>query len=169
MKITGFRQKQDPTRISKGTNHNSGHSRSSPQGVPRIEVTGPTTDAGTTGRSSTLTESSAQAPNRVTLAPPKDLRVLPNHHHPPTPQLPLAATTTPPVGASRRSSVVGVSHSITAGSSSFRKRGSVGGIGLRSRTSSMHQSRRSRLTGNIEQLPFVVRWIIGKDLLRLSI
>lgn len=46
-------------------------------------------------------------------------------------------------------------------SSSMRRRSLVGPIGLRTRTPSMNQRRSSQRGGTIEQLPFVVRWIIA--------
>ncbi|KAM7533130.1 hypothetical protein Aperf_G00000126061 [Anoplocephala perfoliata] len=166
VKITGFRQKQDPTRISKGpTNRNGGHLSNSTKSVPRIEVTGPSTEIGTIGQSSSTSRPPNQTPNRVTLAPPKESYVPSHHlhpyHYPHATQSPLTGGLTPPVGVS--SSAAGGSHSITTGSSSFRKRASVGGIGRRSRNSSFYQSRRSRRTSTIDQLPFVVRWIIANE------
>ncbi|KAM3184824.1 hypothetical protein ACTXT7_007589 [Hymenolepis weldensis] len=165
VKIVGFRRKPDPMSISKGTSRNGGNLRTSPQCFPRIEVTGPPTDSATVGRSSTRTKYSSPLPSqtRVTLAPPKDVYVPslhpPHHHHSLTPQ----SQGTPPIGGSRRASAIGGSHSITAGSSSFRKRSVVGGIGLRSRTPSIYQRRGSRRMSTMEQLPFVVRWIIANE------
>nr|CDS30513.1 sodium:potassium:calcium exchanger 6 [Hymenolepis microstoma] len=166
VKIIGFRRKPDPMSISKRTSHNGGNLRTSLQCFPRIEVTGPPTDGITSGRSSTLTKSPSPlpGPTKVTLAPPKDPHVsslLPSQHphHSLTPQ----PQGTPPICVSRRASAIGGSHSMTAGSSSFRKRSVVGGIGLRSRTPSIYQRRGSRRMSTMDQLPFVVRWIIANE------
>lgn len=143
----------------------------SPQCFPRIEVTGPPTDVATTTRSSTHTKSPSPPVilTKATLAPPRDPYVLPwihsHHSHPHSRQSSTPQPQgTPPAGLSRRASAVGGSHSNTVNSSSFRKRSVVGGIGLRSRTPSIYQRRGSRRMSTMEQLPFVVRWIIGKRL-----
>ncbi|EUB59029.1 Sodium/potassium/calcium exchanger 6 [Echinococcus granulosus] len=153
VKIISYRKHPDPMSISKGASHNGDRRRSS-RIFPRIEVTAPPTDNHTAvGESSTTSKTSASI-LRGHVAPSQDLLEPPHrvHHllHPLTPP-PHYATKciTPPSSVSQRSSV--------------RKRASVGGIGLRSRTPSIYQRRGSRRMSAMEQLPFVVRWIIASE------
>ncbi len=66
--------------------------------------------------------------------------------------------------SSRRSSTGGTTAGggATTSASAARKRRLVGGIGLRTRTPSMHARRGSRPMSTMAHLPFVVRWIIGR-------
>nr|VZI52136.1 unnamed protein product [Spirometra erinaceieuropaei] len=70
----------------------------------------------------------------------------------------LTHSTTSRRGSQITSEAAGVSSRLP---SSMRRRSLVGPIGLRTRTPSMNQRRGSQRTGTIEQLPFVVRWIIA--------
>ena len=154
------------------SNRNGGGHHRSPLCFPRIEVTAPPVEGNNATRTRSISKSSSSSARRGHLAPPRDLLEPPHGHrhaHPLTPPPPRSShhhqggrCTTPPVSVSRRGSAAGASHSNTVGSS-IRKRASVGGIGLRSRTPSMYQRRGSRRMSNMEQLPFVVRWIIGKS------
>lgn len=174
VKIIGYRKHHDTMSISKGVNLNGGHMRS-PLCFPRIEVTAPPADShATDGEKSTASKTAAPmhkrhgVPSHDFLEPPRNVL---HSRHPLTPPPHFTAPRisyvhatpcfTPPVSISRRGSGAGAPHSLTVGSS-MRKRASVGGIGLRSRTPSIYQRRGSRRMSAMEQLPFVVRWIIGK-------
>ncbi|CDS35777.1 sodium:potassium:calcium exchanger 6 [Echinococcus multilocularis] len=166
VKIISYRKHPDPMSISKGASHNGDRRRSS-RIFPRIEVTAPPTDNHTAVGESSKTSKTSASIRQGHVASSQDLLEPPHrvHHllHPLTPP-PHYATKciTPPSSVSRRGSAVKVSHSLTVGSS-VRKRASVGGIGLRSRTPSIYQRRGSRRMSAMEQLPFVVRWIIASE------
>ncbi|VDD82899.1 unnamed protein product [Mesocestoides corti] len=168
IKIVGFRRRPNPICTPTASTRNG--NRRSPLGFPRIEVTSPPVES-----SATRPPSISKTPSlhQSYLAPPRDFLDLPQRHprliHPLTPphsptlktdRSSLQRTLTPPVTFLGHGPALGGSNSATV-ASSFRKRASVGGIGLRTRTPSMSQRRGSRRMSTMEQLPFIVRWIIA--------
>ncbi len=146
--------------LPKSTSRNGAHR--SPLCFPRIEVTAPPADSISATSPPTICGGN-QLPNRDLLGPPtgRPCRMTPSLSPSGARWSPQRTMSPSPTGLSRRGSSYGWPPSHTA-TSSFRKRSLVGGIGLRTRTPSMHQRRGSRRMSAMEQLPFVVRWIIGK-------